>query len=556
MKWHIRRVIKKGKGSVSYEEEIHFGDTLTIGRAADQAIFVNDLRAALEHATVTVLGNGRYRVEALVASGIRLDGKLEQNATATSGSQIEVGNSRITLIEPPKDFEAAVEVALIDKTEVAAREESEALPMTLAEAGIGKRRAAWIGLISMLIIGLAIPIVAHYMPTLRIATAGMPMVGMNAWDTGHLHDAHHTMAGDCQACHGSPFSVVEDAKCVVCHAATPAHADPAEFPLPDIAQARCAHCHRDHNGNEGLVRNDQVLCSDCHRNLTERIPNQTLLANVEDFGNAHPQFSVLLPAWAEDGSFAPVRTSMDKTPLIETSGLKFPHATHLRERGVTSPDGTVNMVCADCHVAEPGGALIAPIDFEQHCQSCHRLDFDLRVPDRQVPHADVAAVQYMLDEFYAKVALEGGYDDVSAPVIVRQRRRPGQPPPTPEERREALAWAQQKATQTTDTLFSGRACGVCHSVSKDPAAVRGGWQVAPVRVAGQWYEKSRFTHNAHVTMDCEACHIASQSQSSADLLIPEITNCRQCHAGEHDKELLPSTCIACHGFHQSEHLLR
>ena len=47
MKWFIRRIVKKGKGSVQYEEEIHFGETLTIGRAANQAIFINDLRAAL-----------------------------------------------------------------------------------------------------------------------------------------------------------------------------------------------------------------------------------------------------------------------------------------------------------------------------------------------------------------------------------------------------------------------------------------------------------------------------------------------------------------------------
>ena len=31
MRWLIRRVLKKGKGAVSYEEDVHYGDILTIG---------------------------------------------------------------------------------------------------------------------------------------------------------------------------------------------------------------------------------------------------------------------------------------------------------------------------------------------------------------------------------------------------------------------------------------------------------------------------------------------------------------------------------------------
>jgi len=53
MRWLIRRVTRKGKGSVAYEEDIHYGDVLTVGRGADQAIFVPDLRVALEHARIT-----------------------------------------------------------------------------------------------------------------------------------------------------------------------------------------------------------------------------------------------------------------------------------------------------------------------------------------------------------------------------------------------------------------------------------------------------------------------------------------------------------------------
>lgn len=563
MKWFIRRVIRKGKGAVQYEEEIHFGETLTIGRAANQAIFVNDIRAALEHAQVIALGNGRYRVEALVAAGLRVDGRFEQSTTARAGQTIEVGNTRITLVDPPKDYEAAVEVALVDKAEVAAREQSEALPQTLAEAGLGKRRASWTLLLVALAFGLIIPLTAHYVPTFRALVKDVPAAGLNAWDTGPLAAAHHTMARDCQSCHGEPFEVVQDDKCVACHKDTLAHADPVAFPLPEIAEARCAHCHRDHNGDDGLIKDDQILCSDCHSDLSKRVAGKTELLDVGDFGHAHPQFKVLLPAWKEDGSYAPQRVSMDQQPLVERSGLKFPHDKHLVAKGVQAPDGMRVLDCADCHVAEAGGALMEPIDFETHCQDCHRLDFDLRMPDRQVPHAKVAEIQYMLDEFYAKVALEGGYDDVAAPLNVRQRRRPGQQP-TPQEQREALEWARQKARETTDALFSSRTCGVCHTVTRDPAALQAGWVVAPVRVAGQWFEKASFTHGKHVTMACEDCHAARESADSSNLLLPDIGHagalageppygCRACHGGEDHAApgQLESTCIDCHGFHQA-----
>ena len=62
MRWLIRRVLKQGKGAVSYEEDVHFGEVLSIGRAADHAIFLSVIRAALNHARVTALGPGRYKV--------------------------------------------------------------------------------------------------------------------------------------------------------------------------------------------------------------------------------------------------------------------------------------------------------------------------------------------------------------------------------------------------------------------------------------------------------------------------------------------------------------
>jgi predicted CXXCH cytochrome family protein len=74
-------------------------------------------------------------------------------------------------------------------------------------------------------------------------------------------------------------------------------------------------------------------------------------------------------------------------------------------------------------------------------------------------------------------------------------------------------------------------------------------------VAGIWYAKARFTHASHTTMQCTDCHDAATSKASTDLLIPGVENCRQCHAGEAATDKVPTTCIGCHGYHDSDHLI-
>ena len=557
MKWLIRRVLKRGKGAIQYEEEIHFGEILTIGRAANQAIFLPDLRAALEHARVISNGSGKYRVESLIFAGVRVNEHIEQQVNVGAGATIEIGSTRITIIDPPKDFEAAVEVGPIDKEELKARAEATKLATTLGETWLNKRRFSWGFFLLFAVLGLALPIFAHYQPGFGDSNLvrGNQALGQSIWEAGEIASPHHFFGQDCLQCHGEAFEVVQDDKCLTCHSKTLAHADQAKFPLWELAESRCAWCHRDHNGVDGLVREDQMLCSDCHKDLRQNTSGESKLADVSDFLNDHPQFMVNLPKWNAEGDFTPVRELMGAKALVENSGLKFPHDVHLDPKGLNAVDGKKVLDCDSCHQPEIGGATMKPVNFETMCQECHRLDFDIQAPDRQVPHGNVAEVLYSLDEFYAKRAIEGGYNDVTAPVTVRTRRRPGQEM-TREEREQAVAWSRQKARQVTEALFLGRACTVCHTVTVEPDSPKGPWVVAPVRVAGVWFEKARFTHAKHITMDCASCHNARGSKSSADLLIPDITNCRSCHGGEHAKGLLSSTCIACHGFHQYDQPLR
>jgi DnaJ-class molecular chaperone len=54
-------------------------------------------------------------------------------------------------------------------------------------------------------------------------------------------------------------------------------------------------------------------------------------------------------------------------------------------------------------------------------------------------------------------------------------------------------------------------------------------------------------------MTCAGCHDAQSSKQSADILIPDIKNCRQCHGDQSSDDLIPNTCIDCHGYHEAEH---
>lgn len=550
MRWMIRRVLKKGKGAVSYEEDVHYGDVLTIGRAADQAIFLPDLRAALNHARITLLASGQYKIESLILAGIRVDGQITYVTTAAAGALVEIGNTRLTLLAPTQDFDGGVEVSTLDKSEQEAEKEKSAKPTRLADTGLSKRKPSWILFLLILVFGLIVPMIGHYVPGFGEMIKHIPLVPTTqAWNPGTIDAAHHFFAADCTRCHQHAWLTVRDDACLTCHKNTAAHADPAKFNLPQLGNAECRSCHQDHQGLRGLIRRDQRLCADCHADLKARTKNASAFADVRDFGTAHPEFRINLPAWDDAGNFTPQRVTL-AADLKENSGLKFNHLKHLKAEGLNAPKGHRVLDCVNCHVPDAGGAKMKPVNFEAMCHDCHTLGFDPLAPDREVPHGKVNQVIYTLNEYYARIALEGGYLDAKSPAIVQERRRPGSPPLSQQQQQEALAWAREQSRNITDSLFTGRACTTCHKVTA-PRDANDTWHVAPVRVSGVWFADAKFTHAKHTTVKCEDCHEARKSERASDLLIPDIKNCRACHGGAYAKDKVGTTCIACHDYHQS-----
>lgn len=549
MRWLVRTVTRKKKGAVAHSDDTFTGEALTIGRGAGQGVFLSDLRVALEHARVVPSKGNRFRVESLIAAGVRVDDKLQSAAGAGVGSRIEIGGNIIEIIKPPTGYDAAVQVTQVEESEATESHVSRRHPDSLRQTWLRKRGPAWILLILFLLIGLAIPVAGYFVPGMQAQLRATPVVPSdNQWEAGTLQTAHHFFGENCELCHNQAFKRVQDKDCVACHARTPVHAEPEFFDLPELTNTPCAICHRDHNGPEGLINDRQALCSDCHADLDTATQGTTLLANVTDFTDNHPQFKVELASWDPVGNYLPRRESLDQAPLTEDSNLKFPHDVHLAPDGINAPEGERVLGCGDCHEAEPGGGKMLPVKFDTMCHDCHTLGFDPNAPDREVPHGDAAQVLFMLEEYFTNKALRGAVSDSTAPAPVRARRRPGERV-SREDRMEILTWANERARRVGQTLFEGQACGVCHTVQRVSEGEDATWRVEPVRVAGVWYAEALFTHASHTTMDCESCHDAEESATSNDVLIPGIENCRQCHGGEDDADKVASPCIDCHRYH-------
>jgi mono/diheme cytochrome c family protein len=261
-------------------------------------------------------------------------------------------------------------------------------------------------------------------------------------------------------------------------------------------------------------------------------------------------------------------------------------------------------------VPEQSGVGFVPVSMERHCADCHRLEFEPDVTSRQVPHGSVKNVLLMLREFYASAAL--GTTPLEITTVDGLLRRPGMHPMDVRQQ-EAAQWADEKARRVATDLFEVRVCVVCHEVSRTGESLPGEaasaltstmkpgmqatmasdldtrrvttpevshegshratqeasldaapepdlqkliavpWKIAPVYLTQRWLPKARFEHAKHAAVDCVQCHPVTQSKTSADVSMPTIAKCRECHVGNTpERNKISSNCELCHGFHQHD----
>ncbi|MDP2826404.1 MAG: hypothetical protein Q8O52_27420, partial [Sulfuritalea sp.] len=409
-------------------------------------------------------------------------------------------------------------------------------PASLAAVGLSKRRPAlWLA-VPIAVLFLLLPVLQATSPAARQALASLPLTPEQAWNPGPLLPGHQAFATQCNQCHRRSFEAVADAACESCHRATAPHSSPAV-----TAAIRCAECHRDHKGRDGLVRGDGPLCVSCHGNAAGRSAGSAPV-NVHGFDTDHPDFRLTFKSRPEQPHARRIPQT-DKSGLVEKSGLKFSHQAHAGKLRLPSdPQKFRTMNCADCHRPDSGGLRFKPVTMKDHCFDCHKekFDFDPPLDEHRLPHASERAVLDVLEHFYLKQALQEGTP------------RGGRAAAGNASVRQAVEAAAARTRKAATALVDDMGCGFCHEIAAagEDAAVP--WKVRSVTVTEHWLPAARFTHDKHRTSKCAECHDLSRSRVSSDVAIPDVKKCRQCHSGERPGDnKVASPCAACHRFHQA-----
>jgi predicted CXXCH cytochrome family protein len=554
MKWLVRTITRRPRGQAVNRDELVEATELGLGRGTDNLVHVPDLRLSYHHAVIRPTPDG-IQVEALEGADLRVSARVLRQAELTEGGSVDLGPLRLHLLAAGDGYERGISVEIIAPLEDDSARLQGRTRIGLTGALPGRRPLAWGLAVLILLLTLVIPLAdSLFSPAPEAGRMGMDLVSVKrvqdhvpmdtVWDTGPLSGPHRFLSNDCRVCHETPFVMVRDESCSGCHADVRHHAAADSHVGAELAGMRCASCHKEHNGAEPVVERDQRLCVDCHQTLDRTLP-QTSLLNVSDFEpGGHPQFR---PTVTVDPAGRQERLVIGSdAPPLERSNLAFPHDRHLRLSGKRGPDGVQPITCSNCHVSD-GDRSFRPISMEGQCGSCHTLKLDRKRPDRQVPHAPVAQVVATVRDHFSSVVLNGDYDDVTAPAVVR--RRPGTPL-QPEQKAEGQAWAALKINETLNRLAGPRGCGTCHTVQ--PGADPASFTIAPVRLTQHWMPLARFDHSQHTSLSCVSCHAAPTSTVSTDVILPGVETCFACHGTQNAAEKVPSPCVACHGFHQSD----
>ncbi|HEX5269567.1 MAG TPA: hypothetical protein VFW33_03720 [Gemmataceae bacterium] len=396
-----------------------------------------------------------------------------------------------------------------------------------------------------------------------------------------LSRAHAAWEGRCEVCHAPTALGIAPARKAQCQAC---HPGPEHNSACHDLEAECSTCHREHRGGEAsLVRHDDSHCTRCHSPAAKGATVPSCQTRVTSFTpDGHPPFR---PVARDPGGLqfnhalhmtqGLVRVTGDKLFTLEQVAKDF------RERyQEPAKNAGVQLKCASCHQADredwdvrppslpktfppprSPGAYMQPVVYESHCQACHPLTFDPRLPDRAVPHRlPPADVRRYLEGVYADKYVR---DNPSLRENwLSQRPLPGKLPPPPDD---AAIDVRGQVEGAERLLFRGKnGCAECHHFNYDrdptlPASMR------PTAVPAVWLTNATFGHAAHHALDCRACHADADvkridgtdnpgaSKESKTVLVPNADTCFGCHRTRPDGKPLAgmarSDCTGCHSYH-------
>lgn len=517
-------------------------DVVTIGRGSACEVRLQSRLVSLAHATLTTMGDDLVVEEGRSAGELQVNGKLVQRASLRDGDRLTVGDVGLRLKDEGGTWVFEEERRLDEQVD----------PEEFVAAGLGalevRRRLP------------SYSAIATVLSILAIAGCMLfPAVSEDkaAWNSGPISSSHHLIAADCSACHDGAFTRVSDEKCTGCHQMTE-HADVFKTHLKGL-EGRCASCHMEHNGDHGLIASESKLCTSCHASI-KSVYAESVRPDVVSWRD-HPEFSVRLQSDDPEQPGPWVRLD-EKEKLIDNSHIKLNHAVHLKP-DLRTRDGTKTLQCRDCHMPSADLRTIEPISMERHCQECHSLEFDDRLPKVEVPHGDPDVVYRYLYSEYAKLFLAAEDDPVLQERFeINVRQRPGGRAPSVQEQPQSRedfvrAFVERESRIAEAMLFTRTACRLCHDVKKlefDDAELSGRgvsrFDIFKPMIPNQWMSEAVFSHGAHEEVACEDCHRGvRQSEQTADVLLPGKSLCIDCHSDDGHRGTVKSECVMCHSFH-------
>jgi len=577
----IRRSVLRAGGLSEYQDEELSAANIEIGSRADSTLQLADPRVAAHHADISFSGTvARLRA---VDAAVVVNGVSVKSTRLAIGDTIDFGSYRLQVFEPPTGFVFAL---LVEQTgKVSEQTWDQRFVTTLRGAGLNKRMASWVLGVLLMLAFLVLPLGSSLLRKGGLLGTEAPITE-SAWISGALSGAHQFVTkGDCLACHEKPFRQARDSACVACHDSVENHAreEVSEGVKCDAGSAsgacavkgwlatheltteRCGACHREHNEPSTLVQLASRDCTACH-GVADPVPRpDDPLQAVTGFGpGSHPEFEVTLTkaiADSRDEEFQVVTSAL--ATAKEESNLNFSHAQHLDAERVRPLDGTPALTCSGCHQADDAGEHFKPISMRESCEGCHELTFDADDPDRTLPHGDAPeAVRVMREHFLRKYVMpkpKGGQEF--------SRRR------LPEEAgRKSIACTGSPlecATSGFKQVYreqfqqKDEGCAKCHAITDRPASdEEQRFAVRTIHLPRDFIPAARFPHDQHrilaalaggreVTGDsaCLACHAASKSDNSRDVLLPAREVCFDCHRDESTRSPVALFCTDCHGYH-------
>jgi hypothetical protein len=360
----------------------------------------------------------------------------------------------------------------------------------------------------------------------RILSIGVTGVGLlwliaaglggkqSPYNAGPLAHPHALLTRNCAACHrtdGTAFArKVSDTACLACHDGPIHQAEQTFTPA-------CMDCHVEHQGAFRLSEIREEACTQCHSNLKTKTGLMTVAAKVTSFAGGHPEFAAV------------------QRP--DPGTVKLNHQIHLGTN-IRGPNGPVQLKCADCHQRD--GARMIPVNYEKHCASCHPLQFDQRFTEPAPHKKPEVVIDFVTAKFTSFIAAHPDEVHKADPADPRIMRPP-QPPA-----RDAAEWIARRISDSKQLLWR-KSCIECHTLSfRNGAAALP--EVPAAAIPARWFQKAEFDHEAHQMLICSECHSkAKTSHETADVLIPGIETCRECHRPGADSA--ESRCFECHVYH-------